>query len=138
MESSARRDEPRWKRDSAVSSIDGGRSGPVLPTSRLSPSTSWCRPTARSTWSRSTWMAASRDRGGPSFWGEKKASSRSSTSTRRVSEAVVAGVQSEAVIGRRVSRYVVTALLGKGGMGAVYRARDTELDRDVALKLIPT
>ncbi len=39
----------------------------------------------------------------------------------------------QTVIGRRVSRFLVTGMLGEGGMGAVYRARDTELDRDVAL-----
>src|SRR4029077_9978858 len=33
--------------------------------------------------------------------------------------------------------YQVTAQIGEGGMGQVYRARDTKLDRDVAIKILP-
>src|SRR6516225_2580446 len=40
-------------------------------------------------------------------------------------------------VGRRLGLYEITALLGKGGMGEVYRARDTKLKRDVAIKTLP-
>src|SRR6202795_1517308 len=39
--------------------------------------------------------------------------------------------------GTRLGSYEVLALIGKGGMGEVYRARDTKLKRDVALKVLP-
>jgi tRNA A-37 threonylcarbamoyl transferase component Bud32/tetratricopeptide (TPR) repeat protein len=38
--------------------------------------------------------------------------------------------------GQRLAGYEITALLGRGGMGAVYRARDVQLDRDVAIKVL--
>src|SRR5262249_51881803 len=40
--------------------------------------------------------------------------------------------------GKRLGSYQVLSLLGKGGMGEVYRAHDAKLGRDVAIKVLPT
>ena len=41
------------------------------------------------------------------------------------------------VNGARLGSYEIVALIGAGGMGEVYRARDTKLKRDVAIKVLP-
>ena len=39
--------------------------------------------------------------------------------------------------GARLGVYEITVPIGEGGMGQVFRARDTRLDRDVAIKILP-
>ena len=41
------------------------------------------------------------------------------------------------MIGRTIGPYGITAAIGAGGMGEVYRLRDTVLDRDVAIEVLP-
>ena len=41
------------------------------------------------------------------------------------------------LVGRQLGVYQVLAPIGAGGMGEVYRARDTSLGRDVAVKVLP-
>ena len=51
--------------------------------------------------------------------------------------AVANGIGGGIRIGQALGPYVISAQIGEGGMGEVYRARDTKLGRDVAIKILP-
>ena len=51
--------------------------------------------------------------------------------------AVIAGPVSLSLVGRRLGPYHIEAPIGAGGMGEVYRAKDTRLDRTIAIKILP-
>ena len=52
-------------------------------------------------------------------------------------ELVVEDVAPSSMAGRSIGTYQFQALIGAGGMGEVYRARDTALGRDVAIEILP-
>ena len=54
-----------------------------------------------------------------------------------VAAQMVSDIGESALTGRRLGVYHVHARIGAGGMGEVYRARDTKLGRDVAIKILP-
>src|SRR6266567_1051376 len=56
-------------------------------------------------------------------------SAQTSTSEREV-------LMADPLLGKRIGQYEITSLLGQGGMAVVYRAHQTAMKRDVAMKVV--
>ena len=68
---------------------------------------------------------------------DEQAASLIETPAYHLAAPLLAVERDESLTGKSVGHYRIVSCLGKGGMGEVYRARDTKLDRTVALKILP-
>src|SRR5690349_2388840 len=58
-------------------------------------------------------------------------------SQRRTSDSDGSGSEHAKYVGKRLGKFQIIGELGRGGMGVVFEARDTVLERNVAIKLLP-
>src|SRR5262247_898264 len=68
---------------------------------------------------------------------DEQAASLIETPAYHLAAPLLAVERDESLTGKSVGHYRIVSCLGKGGMGEVYRARDTKLDRTMALKILP-
>ena len=68
---------------------------------------------------------------------EKEAQGFLESPALEIAAKAMAQHKTQSLAGQRLGPYQVACLLGKGGMGEVYRAHDTKLQRDVAIKVVP-
>ena len=66
----------------------------------------------------------------------QKAESFLATPVAELAAQVMADEPGESLVGRQIGSHKIVSLLGAGGMGEVYRAHDTRLGRDVAIKVV--